>query len=52
MMVMVRVLRWHDYLVVLVLPMVWVLAVAALGAGRWVARVWSLAGVGWLLVLI
>ena len=33
--------------------MVWMLAVVALGAGRWVARVvWSLAGVGWLLVLI
>ena len=39
-------------LVVLVCPMVWMLVVAALGAGRWVARVWSLAGVGWLLVLL
>ena len=39
-------------LVVLVFPMVWMLAVAALGAGRWVARVWLLAGVGWLLVLL
>ena len=38
---------------VVVFPMVWMLAVVALGAGRWVARVvWSLAGVGWPLLLI
>ena len=39
-------------IVVLVIPMVRVLAVAALSAGLCVARVWSLAGVGWLPVLI
>ena len=39
-------------LVVLAIPMVWVLAGAALVAGRCVARVWLLAGVGWLPVLI
>ena len=44
------VLAW--LLVVLVFPMVLMLAVAALGAGLWLARVWSLAGVGLLLVLL
>ena len=37
---------------VLVIPVVWVLAVAALVAGRCVAWVWLLVGVGWPLVLI
>ena len=56
---MVRVLQVLPWLmVVLVMPMVRALPVAALGAGLCVARVsswsWSLAGVGpgWLLVLI
>ena len=50
-MVMVRVLCWLDCWW-LVFPMVWMLAAVVLGAGRWVARVWSLVSVGWLLVLV
>ena len=50
--VMVRVLCSHDCWWCWCVPMVWMLAVAVLGAGWWVARVWSLVRVGWLLVLV
>ena len=39
-------------LVVLVFSMVWMVAVVVLGAGRGVARMWSLVSVGWVLVLV
>ena len=50
-MVMARVLCCLDCWW-LVVPMVWMLAGPVLGAGRWVARMWSLVSVGWLPVLV
>ena len=39
-------------LVVLVFPLVWMLAAVVPGAGRWVARVWSLVSVGLVLARV
>ena len=51
-MVMVRVLCWLDCWWCWCFLMVWMLVVVVLGAGPWMAWVWSLVTVGWLLVLV